>query len=219
MPNHIRNRITLTGNKEEIQSLIEKFSREDGDFPCFKKICPMPKILDDTEFGSNIIDHVQYSLLKDGKMFHHQLPMFSNPKLIDDPTDTQLKDIEIGLKAFDTTGCIYWRDWTLKNWGTKWNSYDHAKKGDGVFEFDTAWTGVPDVLKLMLKDFPNVEIYYEYADEDIGSNVGCGYLTYFQHPKSSTKGAYELAFKLHPDSEEYYEFIDGEYKCKDEDEE
>ena len=216
MPNHIRNRITLTGNKEEIQSLIKRFSDKDGDFPCFKKICPMPKILENTEFGMDIIDHVQYSLLKDYKIFSHQLSAFSHPELIKNPTDDQSKNIAIGLKAFEETGCIFWRDWTIKKWGTKWNAYDHKKKGEFVFEFDTAWTSVPDILKLMLEDFTHVELYYEYADEDIGSNVGCGYLTYFQRPKSSTKSAFDLAFKLHPESKEYYEFVDGEYKCKDE---
>lgn len=64
-----------------------------------------------------------------------------------------------------------WYEWSIENWGTKWNGYDTVVDSD-VIEFQTAWsTPVPVFVELSkrLKDIP---VTVEYADEDIGSNCG-----------------------------------------------
>ena len=64
-----------------------------------------------------------------------------------------------------------WYDWSIKNWGTKWNAGDTVVDSD-VIEFQTAWsTPIPVFVELSkrLKDIP---IIVHYADEDIGSNCG-----------------------------------------------
>lgn len=68
-----------------------------------------------------------------------------------------------------------WYDWCNRNWGTKWNSSNTYILNDNEVEFDTAWSCPIGVLKELSKQFSDVEIYVEYADEDIGSN--CGWFT------------------------------------------
>jgi hypothetical protein len=69
-----------------------------------------------------------------------------------------------------------WYDWSIKNWGTKWNAYhqlhDRSSAEDGVVYFDTAWSGVPELMSKLARIFPDVTFYYEFADEDFGNNVG-----------------------------------------------
>lgn len=72
-------------------------------------------------------------------------------------------------------GADSWYDWCNRNWGTKWNSSSTYILNDNEVEFDTAWSCPIGILKELSKQFSDVEIYVEYADEDIGSN--CGWFT------------------------------------------
>lgn len=69
-------------------------------------------------------------------------------------------------------GATTWYDWSIKNWGTKWNSYDTWKGDDHGFQFSTAWSAPHPVLDALAKKYPDVRITHEWADEDIGQNCG-----------------------------------------------
>lgn len=69
-------------------------------------------------------------------------------------------------------GATTWYDWSIKNWGTKWNSYDSWKGDDKGFQFSTAWSAPHPVLEELTARFPGVYITHEWADEDIGQNCG-----------------------------------------------
>ena len=64
-----------------------------------------------------------------------------------------------------------WYDWSIENWGTKWNAGDTVVYSD-VIEFQTAWSTPIPVFVELSKRLKNVEINVDYADEDIGSNCG-----------------------------------------------
>ena len=69
-----------------------------------------------------------------------------------------------------------WYDWRVANWGTKWDCYEVSSismEGDSIIlSFQTAWsTPVPAFIKLSTL-FPDVTIVCEFADEDMGCNVG-----------------------------------------------
>ncbi|MNL31048.1 hypothetical protein D3C87_1528170 [compost metagenome] len=127
-----------------------------------------------------------------------------------------------GVRNYIDFGSATWHDWSCKNWGTKWNSYECNKISKNVYEFDTAWSGVYDLINKMSVQFPDVKIEYEYSDEDTGSN--CGYATFingkgeFIRLKSQSKEAYDLAFKLRPDNLQNFELIGGNWISKDEEE-
>ena len=127
-------------------------------------------------------------------------------------------DIKILVESY---GHATWYSWSVENWGTKWNSSECEKISDTVFDFVTAWSGVPQLIEKMSLEFPDVKISYEYSDEDTGANCGVG--TYlngeveFKRLESQSTEAYELAFKLRSDRKEDYQLVDGKYEYVEED--
>lgn len=70
-----------------------------------------------------------------------------------------------------------WYQWSVENWGTKWNAYD-IEKWENIIEFQTAWSHPYPVIVAMSKRFPDVTFNIEYADEDIhGDNFGAYQIT------------------------------------------
>lgn len=73
-------------------------------------------------------------------------------------------------------GIICWRNWSINNWGTKWNAYDTKfedhEDGTATLQFDTAWSHPFPVIEALSIKFPNHPLEVEYADEDLGYNLG-----------------------------------------------
>ena len=65
-----------------------------------------------------------------------------------------------------------WYEWSIREWGTKWNSYDFGEAGDNEISFNTAWSRPEPVIKKLSEMFPEIKIMHSWADEDIGYNVG-----------------------------------------------
>lgn len=61
-----------------------------------------------------------------------------------------------------------WYDWSSENWGTKWNARDTSISGNLIW-FDTAWSGVPNVILEWSRKFPTVDMEYDVSYE--GENV------------------------------------------------
>ncbi len=105
-------------------------------------------------------------------------------------------------------GATTWYDWSIKNWGTKWNSYDSWKGDDKGFQFSTAWSAPHPVIEALAKRYPDVFITHEWADEDIGQN--CGMREYengecsYEYEPSSRKDAIEYATRVWGDSPQDY---------------
>lgn len=101
-----------------------------------------------------------------------------------------------------------WYGWSIKNWGTKWNAFEAkdsyyfkmpTSKEDTIF-FETAWSGVPELISKLGVIFPNITIDYYWYDECFGYNVGhvtikdteiTKYL-----PEGGTKEAMDLVCKI-----------------------
>ena len=64
-----------------------------------------------------------------------------------------------------------WYDWSVWNWGTKWNSYSNRFDGDTLY-FHTAWAAPHPVIEKLSEQFPDVRISHRWADEDLGCNCG-----------------------------------------------
>ena len=118
---------------------------------------------------------------------------------------------DTGKQAIDNLlnyGATTWYDWSIKNWGTKWNSYDAWKGDDHGFQFSTAWSAPHPVLDALAKKYPDVRITHEWADEDIGQNCGrCefenGECVYDYEPETH-KEALEFATGVWGDTPEDY---------------
>lgn len=69
---------------------------------------------------------------------------------------------------YDKTG-RNWYNWSIENWGTKWNSYDNVMIVDDpeclIFVFDTAWSTPLPILETLGRYFKELYISIEYFDE------------------------------------------------------
>lgn len=56
-----------------------------------------------------------------------------------------------------------WYDWSIKNWGTKWNSIDPEADGNDI-RFYTAWSPCEPVIAALAKKFPDVGFTYTFCE-------------------------------------------------------
>lgn len=68
-------------------------------------------------------------------------------------------------------GADNWYDWSVKNWGTKWNTGSVRKVSPQVVEFDTAWATPEPIIEALSKKY-HTTVNVCYADEDLGNNCG-----------------------------------------------
>lgn len=211
--------------KEDVDGIPEGFKIDMEKawtrFPDFNHIKPMPESL-------NITADSFVSALDDNYGFHKRDLLVESLNKVKEYVEGQ-EDKERGeetLKNFVTAvenylryGYGTWYGWAPANWGTKWNSYCCKKVNDNTFTFETAWSGVPDLMEEMSRVCPNVTFEYAWSDEDTGNN--CGLATFkaglsdVNKLENGSNEAYELAFELRPDYKEYYELVDGEYQHKE----
>ncbi|MBV7268393.1 hypothetical protein [Winogradskyella luteola] len=143
---------------------------------------------------------------------------------VKDLSDDEFEIFVQCLRNVRNHGDTSWFEWSKKNWGTKWNAYglnDERNTEDTIY-FQTAWNGVPNLILLLSKKFPDVKFDYKYADEDTGSNCGLGIFENgnhdFREPDNLSNECYEIAFELNPDAEKYYHLVNGKYQYIDEEE-
>jgi len=234
MPNHVTNRIEIIGTKEQIKEVFQKFNTHvpaalnrahDESIICRKK--------DTEEFNVgwfnektgqftervNQEDKIQIGLPDEWEMeIDTAVDMFPDfNKVIPQPDnifrgDLGQKEEEMCRKEGRPT----WYNWNIDNWGTKWGGYSYKKLDENVFQFETAWSSVPKIIEVICEEFPDIELLYEWSDEDFGYNCGSihykdgKYLTVV--PEGASLEAYEIGFKLQPEQKKYYKLEDGNYE-------
>lgn len=134
--------------------------------------------------------------------------------------------IAYGKKAVDNVKKYKakdWYDWSIKNWGTKWDacytSYDESCPNEVMFQ--TAWSDVRPLIIELSKKHPENSFFYEYSEEEVGNYVGkCliknGKFEIDTELDDYSKEAFELAFDLWGEDENYvYNEKIGTYVYKD----
>lgn len=199
------------------------YNEEFTQFPDFNKINPMPKSL--SVESSSLGDYGVFKLT--GKMDNMFMSAAEYEKRFNEMSQEQQdKALELGKTYLDNQkkyGHTTWYTWCCEHWGTKWNTYSCEKESDDVYTFETAWSGVPQMIEQMSMLYPEVSFEYEYSDEDFGYNCGRGIfrngVLEFDQLEGGSNEAYELALKLRPDYAQYYKLVDGKYEyVEDEDE-
>jgi hypothetical protein len=184
MPNYITNKLTIKGEKEEINKVlnfikIEKESNESingiGTID-FNKITPMPKWV----YGSS--PKVEGIGREDEEKY-----------------GTQNTSLEWARNNWGTK-------WNAFSQPDKRNT-------DNTVYFETAWNGVHKLIQKIAWIFPNVEIEYSWCDEDFGYGLGRykfkdtkileEYL-----PEGGSKEAYDFGFSIKQSTpeEEYLKY-------------
>lgn len=229
MPNHIKNRIEIKASKEQLKEVFDRFNTH---VPAKLKrsydekiICIKGDESGDWSVGwfdektglfsqRNQADVIG---LPDGFNFeiNEAFDVFPDfEKVIPPPDCDEYKDLpsqEVARKSPN-----WWYTWNIENWGTKWSGYSFEKISDNVFTFNTAWNSCPLIIEKISKEFPEIEIIYEYSDEDFGYNVGemlfkngC---VYENIPEVGSLEAYEIGFKVRPDYKKYYKLVGESYE-------
>ena len=206
MPNYVTNILEFDCTDEEFREIAEFLRGDNKDEPLghvdFNVLIPMPEVLS-IESGS--VGERGYEAYASFMMEAYGRPPEAVAELeakhkakLDDP-----EAWDLGKKYYENLrdyGAKTWYQWSYQNWGTKWNACDcePADTDQHRLCFLTAWEGVPKILEKISERFPEIEITYSYADEDIGSNVGVlifkhGEITGANLPENGSREAYELA--------------------------
>lgn len=233
MPNHIKNRFELRGSNEQLEKLIKDFStfyKSEINRSYDGKLIHKTKGKDysigwldeatgmfsrrDTEDVKGVPSGFEQDYTEEWTRF----PDFSKiitppdcPEYRDEPTQQAVRHHKNN-----------WYNWNCENWGTKWNCYSCEKETSKVFTFETAWSAVPKLVKRMMLGFSDVELVYEWSDEDTGQN--CGKMVHFNDGtwaswdiESGSKQAFDLAFKLRPHYKDDYKLVGENYEYVEED--
>lgn len=221
MPNHIQNRIQIVGPKERVAEIFNLLKGDDCQID-FDKIIPCPQVIKDVgEIHSGIETAVKAvmgaPLDKNPLLAALQARSRENVTLNDDDRPAY----DRALKAYQETGYAYWYDWNVDHWGTKWNAYgqnDQRNTEDTIF-FETAWSFPEPIVRRLAQIFTDVEILWDYADEDSGSNTGkiiCrNGRVYLSKLENQSKEAYDLYFELHPGRIKDYVLVGDTYEYKE----
>ncbi len=192
MPNHIKNIITYEGDENKIKEMLEqiKYDKLGVGTIDFNKIIPRSPDLDidsgsqtDRGFAAYQDFIFVYTLGGTVEKDVDNIPAKAEEAFLKQRTDIDSESWELGRKAFRNFrlyGAKDWYDWSLKNWGTKWNAYDYTEGTDysqnGNLQFETAWAAPHLVIEKLSQMFPEIAFEHKWADEDI--SINCGYREY-----------------------------------------
>lgn len=234
MPNHITNRVIVEGPEAEVQKFFDFIKapkpNKDGTInPIdFNKIIPMPDALN-IESSSLGEDGMQYLVCMSGNVVQrhayeqseHYRRMLKQRAERPEMFEKSLKQGGQYLRNIADFGHKDWYSWRCANWGTKWNAYEQILEGNQLC-FQTAWSGVPNLIAILAEKFPTLTIEYKYADENTSYNTG----SFIMHgedikdlsPEDASAEAWEIVFELGVcDPEDFIRLEDGTYKWKEDD--
>lgn len=213
MPNHIANRLTINGEKKEVESVLA-FIKDDKEEISFNKIIPMPESLniEHSSVGTWAMTYI-IDLVKGNKDVALEARE-KHPNILDDA------NIKLGVQMLENKvlyGDTDWYGWRVAHWGTKWDAYDIVPCGN-IIEFNTAWSAPVPVIQELAKKFPDVGFTLEWADEDCGYNTGSiklkGETSMGGYLENDSDEAWEMYFDLHGDMDDF-EKVNGKWRYKD----
>ena len=134
---------------------------------------------DNKEFGETKLDRSAFSVLCKALNMSKGFGKYRNNLTADEISQViQNSSLEELLKTGETAvnnlvnyGAPTWYEWSLMNWGTKWNSYSNSFN-ENILGFQTAWAAPHPILEKFSEMYPDITMVHKWADEDIGSNCG-----------------------------------------------
>lgn len=166
MPNWVRHNVIIRGNKEDITRCYEQITKGGEEFS-FRNIIPRAEELDVTAGSFSHLGEEWGKLTTDKE----REEFYEKHKITRDEDKALLQVYADNIKKY---GFPTWYEWSIENWGTKWDVDADFECYGGTIElhFDTAWNTPVPIFKKLSEQFPNLVIYVEFADEDLGSNCG-----------------------------------------------
>jgi hypothetical protein len=187
MANWYRNLVTLKGDRDVLDEFKAKHLVHDDErnerFLDFNTVIPRPKELEGTEESTEL----DKGLIVFGHNDSGGQRMLDYPEVVEaGVTDLDgLKELivkrwpdcvaqaERHLKVKELTGYLNWYDWSLDNWGTKWNSWELEIVKDTskqlAFRFLTANRPPIPVLNELVLMWPQLDFScrgYDVSNDD-----------------------------------------------------
>jgi len=155
MPNHVKNRLVVQGPIDDVSKLKSLIiNQEEGhieDFFDFNRVIERPQIL------SRVVSPANFG--PNGRLMLQQREHDFSTLI--EATPQEQAEIDKNVQK-------WWYDWSIENWGTKWNSYNFQPLDDQAryeFSFDTAWSPPAPVIDKLVSTFPHVTFDVSWFDE------------------------------------------------------
>lgn len=174
---------------DEYKSYFEKDKNEIQSDEEYKKLLEQCLNYEDTKFTSNGVERKKLFNAEDNVLFY-------------------------GKTAYDNIrhyGVQDWYDWSMLNWGVKWNASQTLIDGN-IIEFETPWDSVTLLMADIARKYPNAKFTYEFSEEQVAVYGGRyifenGDVVEGGHFEECSKEMYENAFSFWPGVKDYYKFV------------
>jgi hypothetical protein len=229
MPNIMSNYIFVHGKEENVDALRRTMARDDLVFD-FNAIVPMPQDLM-VPCNTDIFPSFVRAMIR----HHKRIPDYLTCCLMDlrrkDPETLAVLDEKLGeqlYRNYQRYDCLTWYTWRLGHWGVKWNAAQgiiHKETTDSkgnktlLYQFETAWSPIPGLIRKLSRRFPTVKITYYYVEERLLALNGmlqyqCGRKIREIEAKPDSPQAYTIARKFYNTKtlNRYYRY-DARTKC------
>ena len=172
MPNWVFNSLVVSGEQSELDKMVEQLNQPfEKHFPDSKfnqetkewDKTPAVQVYDNPVFAFwNIVKPTDLSA-------YYEEEVFKKPTIA--PEDFMQEFVRSMRDDQD------WYHWNCRNWGTKWDvgvvnghEYPNTIKtvnddGSILYQFETAWSPVGEVLMKLSEQYPTLEFDYEYEEE------------------------------------------------------
>ena len=189
MPNWIMNELVVYNLDSTGKTTLEKTF---GSNEPFQTICPMPKVLEDTQAPTpsslNKILGASFSEQEWRRIILEQgvekvIRRIHKDKTID---EYDANKAELAVNAIVETGYSNWYDWCVDNWGVKWDADEICLQDETLFTDDeksepnlmvsflTPWGPPTGILEKLSERYPNARFYLRWADQ-FGPGNGIGF--------------------------------------------
>lgn len=176
MPNWCSNHVSITGNADQLTAFVLAAKTDRTDIS-FTNLYPCPQPLMDADSGSsenyhtilygNISSFVPYSWIPDEIKNDREALLAFVATRGGITVDAARKIGELMQANLETYGYKNWYDWSIANWGTKWDiegSGDRYSDDHASYDFQSAWSPPIEAFVEISRAFPDLTFDLEYCE-------------------------------------------------------
>lgn len=226
MANYYQNRLTvLHDSTERVEEVMAAVRSEERDVIDFNRIVPRPEILagdHDMMVEGALKWMIERAFPRTLNQFEKMLAN-KHEELAPELRAKKEEQARQWLRNIADCGYASFYQWSIDNWGTKWNSINGQStmhRDGNTLYFETANGYCSPVIEVLSRMFPDVGFSYAAADEDIGSWTIKGVYKDGEFngvEEHRTPLAFDIAFELYPERKaDFHQVADGTWEINEE---
>ena len=204
MTNEVVNILTIIGDSSEVKEVIDTITSDYEVFNIsFNTFIPMPRDIRRTSSPVWLMEQDKYDQWikendSDDRDFYEGYPITK----------------EMRKNLLSKYGVDTWEKWAIQHWGTKCDVQGTTSLGKpNMVKFWTCDETPFEAMLTLSKKFPNVKLKIQFADEDLGVNVGEYTLDNGEKindniPEALSDEAYEMSMYITEDFYYVEEFLE-----------